>query len=57
VVYFLSALGAIALRKTVIIFPMACALWHGWEVWREKGCFQDLAVHVATLGVVRGVAA
>ncbi|MGO8930118.1 MAG: phospholipid carrier-dependent glycosyltransferase [Limisphaerales bacterium] len=54
VVYFLSALGAIALHKTAIIFPMACALWHGWEVWREKGRLRDLAVHVATLGVVCG---
>jgi 4-amino-4-deoxy-L-arabinose transferase-like glycosyltransferase len=54
VVYFLSALGAIALHKTAIIFPMACALWHGWEVWREKRRLRNLSVHVATLGVVCG---
>ncbi len=51
VVYFISALGAITLHKTALIFPVTCALWHGWEVWREKGRFRDLAVHVATLGV------
>jgi 4-amino-4-deoxy-L-arabinose transferase-like glycosyltransferase len=54
VVYFLSALGAIALHKTAIIFPVACALWHGWDVWREKGRLRDLAVHVVTLGMVCG---
>jgi 4-amino-4-deoxy-L-arabinose transferase-like glycosyltransferase len=54
VVYFLSALGAIALHKTALIFPVACALWHGWDVWREKGRLRDLAVHVVTLGVVFG---
>jgi len=54
VVYFLSALGAIGLHKTAIIFPVVCALWHGWEVWREKGRLRDLAIHVVTLGVVCG---
>jgi 4-amino-4-deoxy-L-arabinose transferase-like glycosyltransferase len=54
VVYFLSALGAIALQKMALIFPVACGLWHGWEVWRKKGRLRDLAVHVATLGVVFG---
>jgi len=55
VVYFVSAMGAIALHKTALIFPVACALWHGWAVWREKGRLWELAVHVATLGVAGGV--
>ena len=54
VVYFISALGAIGLHKTAIIFPLTCALWHAWEVWREKGRLRDLAIHVLTLGVVCG---
>jgi 4-amino-4-deoxy-L-arabinose transferase-like glycosyltransferase len=54
VVYFLSALAAIGLHKTAIIFPVTCALWHGWEVWREKGRLRDLAVHLVTLGIVCG---
>ena len=54
VVYSISALGAIGLHKTAIIFPVTCALWHGWEVWREKGRLRDLAAHVVTLGIACG---
>lgn len=53
--YVVCALGAIALHKTALVFPMICALWHGWEVWRQKGRLRDLAVHVAVLGVACGV--
>jgi hypothetical protein len=53
-VYFISALAAIGLHKTAIIFPVTCALWHGWEIWRKKGRFRDLAIHVVTLGVICG---
>jgi uncharacterized membrane protein len=28
--YALSALVAVALHKTALIFPIACTLWHGW---------------------------
>jgi uncharacterized membrane protein len=49
--YFVSALGAITLHKTALIFPLACALWHGWEVWRRQGRLRDLAIHGLTLGV------
>jgi 4-amino-4-deoxy-L-arabinose transferase-like glycosyltransferase len=55
VLYFLCALGAVALHKTALVFPLACALWQAWEGWREKGRPRDLAVHVATLGVACGV--
>jgi mannosyltransferase len=54
VVYAFSALGAIGLHKTALIFPLVCALWHGWEVWRMKGRLRDLAVHVVILGVAFG---
>jgi uncharacterized membrane protein len=55
VIYFLSALGAIALHKTALVFPVACALWHGWDVLRRKGRLRDLAVHVATLALALAV--
>jgi mannosyltransferase len=55
VVYVLSALGAIGLHKSALIFPITCALWHGWEVWRAKGRLRDLAVHAAILGLACGV--
>lgn len=55
VVYSLAALAAIALHKTALIFPVVCALWHGWEVLRRKGRIRDLAVHAATLAVACGV--
>jgi len=55
VVYFLSALGAVALHKTGLIFPAACALWHGWEVLREKRRIRELTVPAATLAVALGV--
>ena len=54
VVYSLAALGAIALHKTAIIFPVTCALWHGWDVWRDKRRFRDLSAHVVTLGIACG---
>jgi hypothetical protein len=54
VVYSVSALGAIALHKTAIIFPVTCALWHAWEVWCQKGRWRELAAHVATLGIAGG---
>ncbi len=53
-IYFVCALTAIALHKMAVIFPVTCALWHGLNVWREKGRFRDLTVHVVTLGVVCG---
>jgi hypothetical protein len=53
-VYSISALGAIALHKTAIIFPVTCALWHVWEVWRQKGRWRKLGAHVVTLGIACG---
>jgi hypothetical protein len=53
--YFLSAVGTVALHKTGLIFPVACALWHGWEVLREKRRIRELVVHFATLAVPLGV--
>lgn len=52
--YAVSALGAVALHKTGLIFPAACALWHGWEVLRGKRPIRELAAHGATLAVALG---
>jgi len=54
VVYSISALAAIGLHKTAIIFPVACALWHGWDLWREKGRLRELAAHAVTIGIACG---
>ena len=54
-VYGLAALGAVALHKTGLIFPLACALWQGGEVLRKQGRLRDLAVQITTLGVACGV--
>jgi len=53
--YFLSALAAVALHKTGLVFPAACALWHGWEVRREKRRLRELTVVAVTLAAVFGV--
>jgi hypothetical protein len=53
-VYSISALGAIGLHKTAVIFPVTCALWHAWEVWRQKGRWRQLTAHVVTLGIAGG---
>ena len=50
-VYVLCALGAIGLHKSALIFPITCAVWHAWEVWRTKGRLRELAVHGAILGL------
>jgi hypothetical protein len=55
VVYFVSALGAVALHKTGLIFAAACALWSGWEVARGKRRIRELGLPAATLAVALGV--
>jgi hypothetical protein len=54
-VYGLAALIAVALHKTALIFPVACALWHGWEILRRQGRFRDLGAHFATLALALAV--
>jgi hypothetical protein len=49
--YVLSALVAIALHKTALVFPVACALWHGWAIFRERGRWRNLLIHPAVLAV------
>lgn len=51
VVYFLSALGTVALHKTGLIFPVACTLWHGGELLREKRGLRELTAPAAPLAV------
>src|SRR5258706_264105 len=49
--YVLSALIAIALHKTALVFPVACALWHGLAIFRERGRWRNLVIHAAVLAV------
>ena len=51
VAYGLSALAAVALHKTALVFPVVCTLWHGWEVLRKKGRILELAAPVVTLAL------
>ncbi len=54
-VYGLAALAAVALHKTGLIFPVACALWHGWEVLRRKARVREVAPHIVTLAIALAV--
>jgi hypothetical protein len=54
-VYGLAALAAVALHKTALIFPLACAGWHGVDVLRRQGRPRDLAAHVVTLALALAV--
>lgn len=45
VLYVLSALMAIAVHKTALIFIAACGLWHVWEVRKARQHFKNLLVH------------
>ena len=47
--YFGFAVAGITLHKTALVFPVACALWHGWAIRRERGRFRSLWVHGAVL--------
>jgi len=53
VLYILSAILALAVHRTGIIFPAACGLWHVWNVLRRKENWKSLWGHapviVATL--------
>jgi len=44
--YVASALAAVALHKTALVFPAACCLWHGLDVLRQRKGFRTLAVHI-----------
>jgi hypothetical protein len=47
--YVLCALAAIALHKTALVFPVACAIWHGWVTVRERKGFSRLLIHAVVL--------
>jgi 4-amino-4-deoxy-L-arabinose transferase-like glycosyltransferase len=48
--YLVSAMAAIALHKTALVFPVACFLWHGWQVFRNEARGKGLFIH-APVGV------
>ncbi len=45
VLYILSALMAIAVHKTGLIFPVACGLWHLWDLSRNRQRLTPLLAH------------
>ncbi len=49
--YFLSAVIAIALHKTAILFPAVCGLWHAWQIRREWRRMGMLAIHAVILAL------
>jgi uncharacterized membrane protein len=46
VLYILSALMAVAVHKTGLIFPATCALWHAWDIFRNRQRFTNLSPHI-----------
>lgn len=49
--YILCALLAVALHKTALVFPVACALWHGRDALRMRRDARILLVHPAVLAI------
>lgn len=50
--YVLSAAMAIAVHRTGIIFPGACALWHGLEVLKNRKNWKSLLGHAPVIAVM-----
>jgi hypothetical protein len=48
-VYVVSAIVAMALHKTALVFPVSCGLWHAGELMRARGRIRDLWPHAAVL--------
>lgn len=46
VLYVSSALLAIAVHKTGLIFAVACGLWHAWDVYKHRQHFKSLLAHL-----------
>jgi hypothetical protein len=44
--YLASALGAMALHKTALVFPAACCFWHGAQIIRRRQRLRSLMVHL-----------
>jgi hypothetical protein len=42
VLYSVSAIMAIAVHRTGIIFPAACGLWHAWDVLKNRVSWKSL---------------
>lgn len=45
VLYVLFGIIAITAHKTALIFPVACGLWHGWDVLKQRGRLKNLFIH------------
>lgn len=46
VLYVLSALMAVAVHKTGLIFAAACGLWHAWDVYKQREPIKALFAHL-----------
>jgi hypothetical protein len=47
--YVLSAIMAIAIHRTGIIFPAACGLWHVWDVAQRRDLWKNLLGHAPVI--------
>ncbi|HLX72708.1 MAG TPA: glycosyltransferase family 39 protein, partial [Verrucomicrobiae bacterium] len=45
VLYVLFGIIAITAHKTALIFPVACGLWHAWDVFKQRGQLKNLLIH------------
>ncbi len=52
VLYALSAIMAIAVHRTGIIFPAACGLWHVWEVLKRNASWKSLLGHAPVIAAI-----
>ena len=47
--YAASAIMAIAVHRTGILFPVACGLWHAWDVAKRREKWKILFAHLPVL--------
>jgi hypothetical protein len=52
VLYSVSAILAIAVHRTGIIFPAACGWWHVWDVLKRKDGWKSLLGHAAVIAAI-----
>lgn len=50
--YVVSAVTAIAMHKTGLIFAAACGLWHTWDVFKQRERARSLLPHLAVLAAM-----
>jgi hypothetical protein len=50
--YTLAAVMAVAVHRTAAIFPVACGLWHLWEIAQRRLSWKNILVHLPIAAAV-----